>query len=384
MRLRRASALFCLLAALAAVAFPARGDEPFYKVITPERKFPLRAAERTPNEAAAKDERFETLVSVELLTGPEGVGLAAQEWHQTFEKFGCPLRIRAGVPTDKIEIREKILFRLREVTVVGRLEPNGRLVFAERAFDRRASAALGEWLRELKTYGAQGAPDGKPVWGLDEAQFSELFRALAPVVEEDLSGLSLGKALERLGLPAKYPLRPMVSARRQMESEQPVRHGLRGFAKGTALAVVFSEYGLGFRPLRTPEGSIVLAIEALEKTSDVWPAGWEIPAETPARVVAPRLYGLVTVEFDEQPLTEALAAVSSQTEMPVLSDEHRIASRGIKPDDVRVKIARRQTSYDLVLRRLTNPSLLTYRLRIDEQKRPFVWITTLEAGPARR
>ncbi|MGE3317391.1 MAG: hypothetical protein AB7O26_19925, partial [Planctomycetaceae bacterium] len=126
-----------------------------------------------------------------------------------------------------------------------------------------------------------------------------------------------------------------------------------------------------------------LSVESLSKTTDVWPIGWNLPAESPPRNVAPTLYELVTVQFDSRPIRDALADISAQTGMPVAIDEPKIHAKGIKLNELTVKHPEKQTSYDLVLKRVTSPRLI-YRLRIDEAQRPFIWITPLEIGTPTR
>ena len=40
--------------------------------------------------------------------------------------------------------------------------------------------------------------------------------------------------------------------------------------------MLLNEYGLGFRPVRTPSGKIEIAVFPLQKTTEVWPVGWQL------------------------------------------------------------------------------------------------------------
>jgi hypothetical protein len=77
---------------------------------------------------------------------------------------------------------------------------------------------------------------------------------------------------------------------------------------------VLAEYGLGYRPQRTPEGSIELAVESLDKTSDTWPAGWDLPAGSRPPDVFPKFYQVVSIDITERP-PEA-KAIADQTDVP--------------------------------------------------------------------
>ena len=323
-----------------------------------------------------------TLLNVELIVGKEGGALSAQEWGQTFEQLGVAVRIRQQLLDDKPEVKEKMLGTIRQVTVIGRLDRSGRIVFPDRAFGRSEARKLNDWLDELKAYGAQGAPTGKPLWGLSEAQFASIYGALAKKVTTEVEGGSLSEALAKVGVPEKYPVRLMASSREWLQKEYPrlptVRNRLAGISLGTALAILTNEYGLGFRPLRTPDGQLELAIEPLKTTQDVWPVGWDL--KLTRQKTAPKLFELVPVELEDVKLVDVLAAVEEKTSIPVRLDHYRIEGKGIDLDEVIVSYPMRQTSWSLLLRGVTTPSKLTRRLQIDELGRPFLWVTTLEPG----
>ena len=164
----------------------------------------LRTNSPATNKRTAK---IKTTVSVELLADAKANGLTAQRWGQTFEKIGYRVRIRRAILSEKPEIKERTLGRLREVRVIGKLDRSGRLIFADRTFSPSQGTKVAEWLRSLEVYGAQGSPTGKPVWGLDKAQFDILYNALSVKVTADIQGQSLSAAVAAMKPPAKYPLR---------------------------------------------------------------------------------------------------------------------------------------------------------------------------------
>ncbi len=364
-------------------ADPQEGGSQVQPPSTPRVRPFSRNGRLTPGDdaAAVKEAETNTTVEVELLVGDQGVGLKAQEWQQVFQKIGCSLRVRSGLPTDKIEIRERKVSRIREVTVIGTLERNGGLVFKGRKFGTDQVRELEEWIQELKTYGAQGSPEGKPLWGLTKEQFQELYEKLSTVETERTAGISLKQAITKLAPRDAYPVNERAAARERLTSsavERPVSQDLKGFSRGTALAAILAEYGLGFRPQRTPEGKLEIAIESLDKTTDCWPVGWDLPTEVKPGDLAPTLFQLVSVEFPERSLSEALKSVSEQTNVPIILDDWRIANKGIKLDEIRVKHSLKQTSFNLVIKRITTPNRLLPKIRIDEAGRPFVWIAPLE------
>ncbi len=318
-----------------------------------------------------------TTIYVDILTDKQGVGLRAQQWRQTFEQIGFSVRIRRSILDEKPQIKERKLGRLREVTVIGKLDRSGKLIFPDRSFSISEGTALREWLRSLKTYGSQGVPEGQPIWGLNKAQFTALYQALSTAVTKKLRGLPLEKALASMPLPAKYPVRFSVAARNRLAetigSDSGVRNRLKGHSTGTALALMLNEYDLGFRPLRTPEASIELVIEPLNTTRDVWPVGWE-PKENPAKT-APELFKFVPVQLDDVKLVDVLQGISALTEVPIHIDHYGIESRGIDVNKIVVSYPSKKTTWSLLLRGITAPQKLTRKYRIDERGRAFIWVT---------
>ena len=304
----------------------------------------LRTGSRATNRKTSKTR---TTVSVELLADAQANGLTAQQWGRTFDKIGYTVRIRRAILKEKPEIKEQTRGRLREVKVIGKLDRSGRLIFADRTFSPSQGAKLAEWLRSLEVYGAQGSPKGKPVWGLDKSQFDILFNALSPKVEADIQGQSLNAAITAMKLPATYPLRYTVAAKQRLgtpsANQRPVRELLKGHSKGTALALALREFGLGFRPQRMPNGGLELSIESRDKVN----------------------------------LVDALTGIATVTDVPIHLDRFDIEARGIDVDRIVISYPAKKTSWSLLLRSITTPYKLTRKFRIDENGRPFVWVTPL-------
>lgn len=316
-----------------------------------------------------------TRISLTLITTDAGAGVRARLWDETLRKLGVSCRIRRGTRADKIETRETKYGTFRRVDIVGRIDRRGRLVFKDRTFSRNDAGKLGEWIRELKTYGAQGAPNGKPLWGLSKAQFGEIYSALSTRVETEVRGKKLHDGLAVLGVPKKHPLRFTIAARRALGLDPPaIRKTVRGHSLGTALALILHDYGLGYRPLRTPQGAIELAVDPLSQKVPSWPAGWEPKLSRPK--TAPKLFELIPVELEKSKLVDVLHAVSVKTGVPIHVDYHALQGRGIDVEKLVVSYPARKASWSLLLRGITAKHKLSRTLKIDELGRPFVWIST--------
>lgn len=323
----------------------------------------------------------ETEVSLELITSAAAATEHAQAWGQRLQKLDIPFQTRQAVTGDKAELKEQKLGRLRRVTIVAVLDRNGKILCSDRAFTLAEADKLAEWIRELKTYGVQGAPHGKPLFGLDERQFGGVLRELSAPVEIDTEGLSLASVLGKLPLPEKHPLHMTPEAQRairDLDSDKKLRTNAQGLSVGTVLAAALSEFGLSFKPLRTPEGKIELSVSPRYAGQDAWPIGWPLDPEKPQGQLVPALFKTVPVALDDVPLTDVLTAASQASEVPLLIDHHAIEREEIDLRELKVTVPNRKTTWGLLLRQVTFPHKLGRRIVADDAGKPFVLITTLK------
>ncbi len=343
---------------------------------------PVVVAQDKPSRAGS--EPRETIVQVELLSGTEGGALSSQAWLKVFEEFEVELIIRRGLVTDKPELREKTVGTLRYVTLIGKLTRSGDIEFPGKMFGRGDAAALKEWLDELKTYGVQGIPTGKPLWGLSKQQFEELFAGLSEPVSTEPRGLTIPAGIEALGIDPKCPLRWSTAAEasyRELASDTSVVQGLKGFTKGTALAVLLKERGFGFRPNRVPSGAIeLLVVPWPEDPFEAWPVGW--PTQVTPSTLLPSLYKLGNLDVPKAPLLQVLERAAVETDIPILIDYDGLARQGFDLETLEVEFLLKKSNWSLALRTMLVPQKLQREIWQDEAGRGFLWITPL--GPARR
>ncbi len=320
-----------------------------------------------------------TKVSLTLITDGNAAGLLARFWNATLQKLAVPVRIRRGTSADKLETREASFGTYRKVMVTGKLDRRGRLVFADHTFSRSETAKLTEWIRELQTYGSQGRPGGKPLWGLSKTQFGQVHSALSRTVSKNVSGATLETGVSQLGLPRAFPLRYSVAARKRLRtSPAKIRKQVKGHSLGTSLAMILRDHGLGFRPNRTPSGAIELVVDPLTVAGDAWPVGWDLKESRPK--TAPKMFRLIPVELDKVKFLDVLNAISVKTGIPIHLDYYAISAKGISPDKLVVSYARRMTSWSILLRGIASYNKLSRQLRIDEAGKPFYWISTFSAA----
>ncbi len=320
-----------------------------------------------------------TTVDVELLTDPNGGALQAQQWRTQFEQLGIALKVRRPVLNDKPDVSDRVVGTLRYVTAVGQLERSGKIVFPGKAFTFSDAPKLKEWLDELKTYGAQGSPNGKPLWGLTEKQFKVTYDVLTAVLKTSVAGKDLPDAVTAMELPANLPVRWSIAARDYLErrvadGKITAVHDTAGFSKATVLAIALNDQGLGFRPNRTPEGTIELLIEPqVADRQELWPVGW--PVQQQVTNVLPGMFVMVNVALEKLPADEVLKDVAKATETPIFVDRAEFERRDIDLTKLLVSHPLKKTTWSLALRAMLVPKRINREYWQDEAGRGFVWIT---------
>lgn len=326
-----------------------------------------------PNEQVG---RLRTEVLVDLITSPDGGAIEAQRWGAALGKLGVTVQSRQ-LQAAKPEIRERKQGTLRTVQVTAVLN-GGTLIVPGRKFTADREQALGDWIRELQTYGAQGRPDGKPAFGLSPEQFGQLFHELEIPITTKTAGRAFELALDSLNLPKS--LRPRFTAEATdrlgaIPVDWTMPGELKGMSRGTGIAILLAQIGVAFRPGRTPDGEIELQAVPLEEAG-VWPIGW--PLEKPPLQAMPSLVETVPIEFEDAKLSDVLEMAAEQTETRILSDRYRIAAKGQSLDKLMVTQAPAKTLWSIVLARVTGPHGIIRELLVDEAGTPFVWITPMD------
>ncbi|MBI3865604.1 MAG: hypothetical protein HY290_27340 [Planctomycetia bacterium] len=322
-----------------------------------------------------------TSITVELLTGNDGLGLKARNWVDILGKLDVVVTVRNGRADDKLGVTEdKGKGVLRTVRVVGALDSKGRLVFPDQTFTEDETAKLAAWLKELRVYGAQGDPGSQPVWGLTKEQFGVIHTALKRPLDAETKDVPVASLLPKFDVPKQHPIALTTSAVQRLKERGErarVSQSLTGISQGTALAVLLAEQGLGFRPRRLPDGMIELTVAPLDEAKNAWPVGWPRVKEIPE--LAPTLFQFKTIDLDEEPLDRILEAVAGQIKLPILIDRAGLEAKDVDLAEVKITYPFKKTTWITALKEFTFKAKAKVEVLIDEAGVPFLWITPLDA-----
>ncbi len=332
-----------------------------------------------------KNNAPETQLEMEIITGTGGVNLDAQRWASALKKLDVVVRIRRGTSKDQPGVTEKNFgTAVRRVSIIAALDRNGRISLPGKAFTLKDNEKLVEWLRNLRTYGAQGSPDGQPAWGLTKAQLDQVLTQLRRPMTIDPEGKNLLDAL-LLFAPDRekgdLPIHVTPEAKQIMglpEARELFPQSLLGISRGTALAIILKHYGLCYTPSRTPSGDLELTLRDPATTTNPWKIGWPFPKNVTRDKIAPNLFKQVNVELVDLPLIEVVEAAAGSIEIPILLDHRAMEDWEIDAEKTRVNFPRKRTTWGIAIKRIAFQSRLQRQLYVDEAGKPFVWLTPIE------
>jgi len=322
-----------------------------------------------------------TLLEIEILMpGLPGNPLQAQKWRKAFEEVGESVRIRPPLANDAPKIDEVSRGPFRLVRIVGEIQRDGAIKFPSKSFKISQTAELKEFLGELKTFGAQGAPTGKPFWGLTRDQLSGVEAGLKSPVTRALKGLKFEDAVAAIPLTAGLQLHYHSTAElvREQWKDLDFQDEAQGLSAGTALSFVLSQAGLGFRPLRTPSGAIQLVVHPLTDAPDAWPVGWPLNDDRPRDQFVPGLFKQLETGVNESPLSAVLDVIEEQSKVRILLDRRACLAKDLDADQLLVTYPRRKTAWALIVSSVTVNAHMTMNYRQDEAGTGFIFITPFE------
>ena len=211
-------------------------------------------------------------------------------------------------------------------------------------------------------------------FGLTARQLVTVNDALSVPVAFATKGQKTPDVLRRIAGTLKYGFSSDDQVRSILAGDDVVADELQGLSAGTALAAALRPLGLVLVPQKQSAGEIKLCIMEVRKAASSWPVGW--PPERPPRETLPELFTFLNVEIEDRPLPEALDAIGERLKAPLLFDHNSLARQRIDIAKLKVTLPHVRTYYQQILYRVLLQAKLKFDLRVDEAKKPFLWVST--------
>ncbi len=318
----------------------------------------------------------EAPVEFELVTEKGFPPASTQKWFQTFTDLKVAgVRIRTAQPADKPKIDVTGKPDSPRYKVVGTITARGVLVVPGGQFTVNDGPRIAKWMRELAKNGVEGVTTPKSAFGLTKTQLEEVTKELTRPVDFDTKGTKPTDVAKKLVAGLKLKTTVNEDAKRSLAEDDPLRDELRGLSTGTALAAVLRPAGAILRPAKPTGGELGYRIEPSKSNVESWPIGW--PSDAPATKLAPKLFEFLNAEIEGVTAGEAIDAIGQRLEVPLLFDHNNMVRHRIDLSK-EITLPAKRTYYSKVLDQVLFAVHLKYEIRVDENDRPFLWITTVK------
>jgi hypothetical protein len=350
----------------------------------------VKTGESTADEpqtpAASLPEPTRSLDILILIQSRPDHRIAAQEWGRVFQELGFSPRFRQPRPGETMLVEDSELDDKPIVRLVGGLAADGALVLADRKFTQTELKPLGELLQNFQRYGAGGPPESNPTWGLTDEQLGGLMAKLSESCHGPVTLDTAVLTLDALELPDGMRLTFTPAARdlalgRRPESA-PESIDLTGFSRGTGLAIVLAQYGLGFRPVVSDAGTCNIEIDRGDETSNLWPVGWKTQEATVD--VLPAWLKSIPIDLDEVEIDTVTQVLADRLEIGHFTSHHALAAAGLDPAVLTYTHRNARVSPFRLTTSMGDKLGLGFDLRTDEAGHLFLWLTTEEQSNAFR
>jgi len=317
-------------------------------------------------------------VTLDVIT-EKGLSITAmQQWTRLLDNKGADsVKIRSGREGEKAGIEEVNLGRNKSFRVTAILGRDQTLHMPDgKRFTKRNLGELPQWFHRIKVGGEEELMRRPAQDGLTRVERNELLAKLSKPLNFDTQGQplaeTLGKVRELTGL--NFEASPAMIARVKMLTG---KDELNGYAAGTSMAILLRAHGLIFVPEREVGGTVNLHVLPMGASDDAWPISQPLkrsPADT-----CPVLFQFIEVEINRTPLEKALAAIGPRLKTPLFFDHYKIAQDNIDTS-VEVRFPKDKTFYKKILDHILYQAFLGVDLEVDENGKPFLWITSAKRG----
>ena len=315
---------------------------------------------------------------LEVLIQPSPIyRVRAQEWGRELQELGYAPRFREPVAGEKMRIEQQLKDGRDVVFIVGGLTRDGGLTLGNTTFALADMKELNRFLDDMRTHGPGGAPAGNPRWGLTEQQFQDFVRLVSEPADSDVSLGSAAATVGSLKLPEQLAVvfaEEAFQASLQPRPETaPESLKLQGLTKGTALAVMLAQYGMGYRPIVGRGDRYTVEIVMGDESSNLWPTGWKT-AESTADVL-PAWLKSIPFDVEDADVASIAQAVADKLELPLIVSSQSIQRDGKPLEDLVYSRSGKLSPFG-ILRGLSDKFELGFDVRADEAGKLFLWATS--------
>mgnify|MGYP003381004918 CR=1 FL=1 len=321
-----------------------------------------------------------------LIQSQPAYRINAQEWGRVFQQLGYSVKFREPRGGEGPRVEDQDRDDYLSTRVVAAMAADGTIRVGKQKFDTEMTQPLVLALEEIRKHGAKGPPDSSPTWGLTDDQFKDVVQLLAAPVESPVELQSSVLAIESIGLPGNMKMKFTDAAREKAFGTRPetapAALELQGFTKGSAIAIVLSQYGLGFRPRYIAPGHFDIEIDRGNESSNQWPIGWK-PEQSFSEIL-PAYFRAIPLDVEDVNINALVGAISEKMAVPYFSSASALQAKGLDINALKYTRKNDRISPARLLTAIGDKTDLGFDVRVDEAGKMFLWVTTDDDAAAFR
>ncbi len=321
-----------------------------------------------------------------LIQSQPSYRINAQEWGRVFQQLGYSVKFREPRGGESPRIEDLDRDDILSTRIVAAMAADGTIRVGKQKFDTETTQPLILALEEIRKHGAKGPPDSSSTWGLTDDQFKEVVQLLAAPVENSVELQSSILAIESIGLPGNMKMKFTDAARDQALEKKPDAAletiELKGFTKGSAIAIVLAQYGLGFRPRYVAPGNFDIEIDRGNESSNMWPVGWK-PEQSFSEIL-PAYFRAIPLDVEDVSIDALVGAISEKIAVPHFSSASTLNAHGLDIKTLKYTRKNDRISPARLLTAIGDKMHLGFDVRVDEAGKMFLWVTTADDAAAYR
>ena len=321
-----------------------------------------------------------------LIQSQPSYRVKSQEWGRVFQELGYSVKFREPRAGEVPRVEDLDRDDYLATRVVAAMAADGTIRIGNQKFDIESTKQLTLALEEIQRHGAKGPPDSSPTWGLTDEQFKEVTRLLGVPVENPVELQSSILAVESVGLPTNMRIKFTDAARQPALSQRPESAPetieLQGFTKGSAIAIVLAQYGLGFRPRYVAPGHYDMEIDRGNESNNLWPIGWK-PEQSFSEIL-PAYFRAIPLDVEDVAVHSLVGAISEKIGVPAFSSAYALTAKQLNINTLKYTRKDDRISPARLLTAVGDKLELGFDVRVDEAGKMFLWVTTAEDAKAFR
>jgi hypothetical protein len=317
----------------------------------------------------------ERIIELQVFCDGRAVVGTQQRWMEMLQGVGADRVVVKTGAVDAPNIEESKVASATMIYLSGSIE-NSQLHLPGGRFSINDKAGIRDLIQKLRDDGATVALAEKKAFGLTSAQLVELHGMLRKPLDFDTKGANAGEVIEKIAQLIEVRFHFDATAQTTLLANHTVTESLEGISAGTSLAVVLRPLGLVLQPQRLQGKPLELLIVDFQKSAENWPIGW--PLEQSPVQAEPRLFEKLKLEIRGFPLSDALNAIEKRSGVPFFYDHNSFAREGVALSQNIVTVVQERASLMVAIGKLLRQCRpkLSDELRMDENGKPFLWITT--------